>query len=88
MYLTVDYFFVRGANLIDIFLLCTFQPELSCSYYPPRKFNKAIEVLQGDIEALENDKDTLKKQLDKQVRVTAGPEVPITRRSHTVVGEF
>ena len=45
-------------------------------------------MLQGDIEALENEKDSLKKQLDKQVRVTTGPEVSIARRSHTVIGEF
>ena len=33
-----------------------------------RKFNKTIEILQGDIESLETDKNEMEKKLDQQTR--------------------
>ena len=43
--------------------LCTTVDVALC-----RKFNKTIEILQGDIEALETDKSEMEKKLDQQAR--------------------
>ena len=33
-----------------------------------RKFNKTIEILQGDIESLENDRQALERRLDQEAK--------------------
>ena len=35
-----------------------------------RKFNKTIEILQGDIESLENDKQAMERRLDQESKNT------------------
>ena len=40
-----------------------------------RKFNKTIEILQGDIEALETDKNEMEKKLDQQARKSMMPDI-------------
>ena len=40
-----------------------------------RKFNKTIEILQGDIEALETDKYEIEKKLDQQTRKGMVPDI-------------
>ena len=50
-----------------------------CIFY--RKFNKAIEVLQGDMQSLERERDTLKHQLETQSRTPISPNMAGARRS-------
>ena len=40
-----------------------------------RKFNKTIEILQGDIETLETDKSEMEKKLDQQTRKSMMPDI-------------
>ena len=58
--------------------VCTvlFSPSLLST----RKFNKTIEILQGDIEALENEKLSLEKKLD-QSKKTSLSDITVGRRS-------
>ena len=44
-----------------------------------RKFNKTIEILQGDIEALETDKNEMEKKLDQQTRKGMMPDLASRR---------
>lgn len=43
--------------------------------YTCRKFNKTIEILQGDIESLETDKSEMEKKLDQQARKSMMPDI-------------
>ena len=45
-----------------------------------RKFNKTIEILQGDIEALENDKLAAERKLDQETQKAMRVDTPSTRR--------
>ncbi len=56
-------------------------PTLFHAVYTCRKFSKTIEILQGDIEALENDKAALEKRLDHQTKKTMLSDVTTGRRS-------
>ena len=40
-----------------------------------RKFKRTIEILQGDIEALEVDKNEMEKKLDQQTRKSMMPDI-------------
>ena len=39
-----------------------------------RKFNKTIEILQGDIESLENDKQAMERRLDQESKKSMLPD--------------
>lgn len=47
---------------------------------PFRKFNKTIEILQGDIEALENDKSSLEKRVEQQSKRTVLSDITVAGR--------
>ena len=47
----------------------------------PRKFSRTIEILQGDIENLEHDKQTLEKRLDIQTKKTMLSDISAGRRT-------
>ena len=49
-----------------------------------RKFNKAIIVLQRDIEALEEERDTLKQKLGNQSKTHIPIDISGTKRSMSV----
>ena len=55
-------------------------------YVLSSKFTKAMEVLQGDIEAVENERDTLKRQLETQSHVAIPPDISGVRRSASLSG--
>ena len=50
---------------------------IHCLY---RKFNKTIEILQGDIEALENDKCSLEKRVEQQSKRTVLSDITVAGR--------
>lgn len=48
-----------------------------------RKFNKTIEILQGDIEALENEKINLEKKLDQSKKTGLLADITVGRRGRS-----
>ena len=46
-----------------------------------RKFNKAIQMLQGDLETLEAERDNLKREMDSQSNSPIPGDISGTRRS-------
>ena len=46
-----------------------------------RKFNKAIQMLQGDLESLETERDNLKREIDNQSNSPIPGDISGTRRS-------